>query len=66
MRYLALDVSSLFTPVHGGRDGVFGGMVSGISGSVGERHDKPVPIFFALVAIYKLNATSLYARTSPE
>lgn len=65
MRYLAIDISSLFTLVHGGRDGVLAGMFGGISGGVGERHDKAKPMARLLVlAIYKLkkeDTTSLYA-----
>lgn len=58
MRYLALDIGGLLTPVYGGSDGVAGGMFSGISDGVGKRHDKPKPIFFLVLAIYKGDATS--------
>jgi hypothetical protein len=44
MRYLAVDISGLFTLVYGGGDGVLRGMFGGISGSVGERHDELVTI----------------------
>ena len=46
LKYLAVDISSLFIPVDGSSDGVLAGMFRGISGGVGERHDnKPNPIF---------------------
>lgn len=46
LKYLAVDISSLFIPVDGSSDGVLAGMFCGISGGVGERHDnKPNPIF---------------------